>query len=89
MHVTQASWKSEIFQAVFGFLPDWAKSAGLGLVVLAVLAYWALKVKRRLAYRRAVRSAQPVHAAARYEQGRGADYLGAYAPRARQDDTTV
>lgn len=89
MHVTLASWKSEIFEAVLGFLPDWAQMTGLGLVVVAVLATWAYKLKRKLAYRRALRAGQPVHAAAQYGQGRGADYLGAYAPQTRQDDATT
>jgi len=89
MHVTLASWKSEIFEAVLGFLPDWAQMTGLGLVVVAVLATWAYKLKHKLAYRRALRAGQPVHAAAQYGQGRGADYLGVYAPQTRQDDATT
>ncbi|MDQ1039971.1 aminopeptidase-like protein [Streptomyces sp. V3I8] len=86
MYVTQASWKSEIFQVTVGFLPDRAQIGALGLVVLAVLASWVVKLRRRLAYRRAVRPGQPVHAA-RYGQGRGADHLGAYAPQPGPDDT--
>ncbi|KAA0940840.1 MULTISPECIES: hypothetical protein [Streptomyces] len=89
LHTTQASWKSEIFQVTVGFLPDWAQTGALGLLVLAVLASWGVKLRRRLAHRRAVRSGQPVHAAAPYGQGRGADYLGAYAPRTGPDDTTA
>ncbi|WP_151482610.1 hypothetical protein [Streptomyces albicerus] len=89
MHVTLASWKSEIFEAVLWFLPDWVQMAVLGLVVLAVLAAWAVKLKRKLAYRRALRSGQPVHAAAQHGQGRGADYLGSYAPQSRRDDATT
>ncbi|MGC5039169.1 MULTISPECIES: hypothetical protein [unclassified Streptomyces] len=77
----QASVKSQIFESVLGFLPDWVQITVLALIVLAVLASWAVKIKRKIAYRRAVRSGQPVHAAARHGQGRGADYLGEYAPQ--------
>ncbi|MEV7082373.1 hypothetical protein AB0N88_28170 [Streptomyces sp. NPDC093516] len=77
----QASVKSQIFESVLGFLPDWVQITVLALIVLAVVASWAVKIKRKIAYRRAVRSGQPVHAAAQYGQGRGADYLGAYAPQ--------
>ncbi|MEV5439684.1 hypothetical protein AB0K80_27285 [Streptomyces sp. NPDC052682] len=77
----QASVKGEIFEALLWFLPDWVRLVVLGLIVLAVVASWVVKLKRKLAYRRAVRSGQPIHAAAQYGQGRGADYLGAYAPQ--------
>ncbi|MFF5983409.1 hypothetical protein ACFY78_31630 [Streptomyces olindensis] len=80
----QASVKSQIFESVLGFLPDWVQITVLALVVLAVVASWVVKIKRKLAHRRAVRSGQPVHAAARYGQGRGADYLGEYAPQQPQ-----
>jgi hypothetical protein len=49
---------------------------------------WGVKLRRKLAYRRAVREGRPMHAAAQYGQGRGADYLGSYAPQTRQDGTT-
>ncbi|GAA2553303.1 MULTISPECIES: hypothetical protein [Streptomyces] len=75
-----ASVKSQIFESVLGFLPDWVQITVLALIVLAVLASWGVKTKRRIAYRRAVRGGQPVHAAARYGQGSGADHLGRYAP---------
>ncbi|MEV8594084.1 hypothetical protein [Streptomyces sp. NPDC052012] len=74
-----AGWKTQIFESVLGFLPDWVQITVLGLIVLAVLAHWTLKIKRKIAHRRAVRSGQPVHAGAQYGQGRGADYLGQYA----------
>jgi hypothetical protein len=77
----QASVKSQIFESLLGFLPDWVQITVLALIVLAVLASWAVKIKRKIAYRRAVRSGQTVHAAAQYGQGRGADYLGEYAPQ--------
>ncbi|OXS30704.1 hypothetical protein [Streptomyces sp. XY006] len=77
----QASVKSQIFESVLGFLPDWVQITVLALIVLAVVASWVVKIKRKIAYRRAVRSGQPVHAAAQYGQGRGADYLGDYAPQ--------
>ncbi|MFJ8940130.1 hypothetical protein ACIRL0_31170 [Streptomyces sp. NPDC102365] len=89
MYVTQASWKSEIFQSVVGFLPDWAQGTALGAFVLAVVTLWALKMKRRLAYHRAVRTGRPIPESARYAQGRGADHLGSYAPPPRRDDTTA
>lgn len=76
----QASVKSQIFESVLGFLPDWVQITVLALIVLAVVASWGVKIKRKIAYRRAVRNGQPVHAAAQYGQGRGADYLGEYAP---------
>ncbi|MFI8220830.1 hypothetical protein [Streptomyces sp. NPDC085932] len=80
----QASVKSQIFESVLGFLPDWVQITVLALIVLAVVASWVVKIKRKIAYRRAVRTGQPVHAAAQYGQGRGADHLGAYAPQQAQ-----
>ncbi|EFL30849.1 integral membrane protein [Streptomyces viridochromogenes DSM 40736] len=80
----QASAKSQIFEALLGFLPDWVQITVIALIVLAVVASWAVKIKRKIAYRRAVRGGQPVHAAAQFGQGRGADYLGEYAPRPAQ-----
>lgn len=76
-----ASGKSEIFEAVLKFMPDWVQITVLALVVLVVLVSWGVKLKRKIDYRRAVRSGQPVHAAAQYGQRSGADYLGAYAPQ--------
>ncbi|GHB63440.1 hypothetical protein GCM10010377_63090 [Streptomyces viridiviolaceus] len=81
--VSLASAKSEVFEALLGFLPDWVQITVLALVVLAVVATWVVKLRRKLAHRRALRGGQPVHAAAQYGQGRGADHLGAYAPRQR------
>ncbi|MEU0898571.1 hypothetical protein [Streptomyces massasporeus] len=80
----QASVKSQIFESLLGFLPDWVQITVLALIVLAVVASWVVKIKRKIAYRRAVRNGQPAHAAARYGQGRGADYLGQYAPQQTQ-----
>ncbi|MEU3891135.1 hypothetical protein [Streptomyces sp. NPDC029041] len=77
----QASVKSQIFESLLGFLPDWVQITVLALIVLAVVASWVVKIKRKIAYRRALRNGQPVHAAARYGQGRGADHLGQYAPQ--------
>ncbi|MFD7701699.1 hypothetical protein [Streptomyces caelestis] len=77
-----ASVKSQMFESVLGFLPDWVQITVLALIVLAVVASWVVKIKRKIAYRRAVRNGRPVHAAARYGQGSGADHLGAYAPQA-------
>ncbi|MET9578274.1 hypothetical protein ABZY30_22320 [Streptomyces massasporeus] len=80
----QASVKSQIFESLLGFLPDWVQITVLALIVLAVVASWVVKIKRKIAYRRAVRNGQPVHAAAQYGQGRGADFLGQYAPQQTQ-----
>ncbi|PNG18855.1 hypothetical protein [Streptomyces cahuitamycinicus] len=80
----QASVKSQIFESLLGFLPDWVQITVLALIVLAVVASWAVKIKRKIARRRAVRNGQPVHAAARFGQGSGADYLGPYAPQQTQ-----
>ncbi|MEV6962330.1 hypothetical protein AB0M97_24720 [Streptomyces sp. NPDC051207] len=77
--VTLASWKTQIFEAVLGFLPDWLQMTLIGLVLALLVAYWGVSLKRKIAHRRAVRSGQPIHAAAQYGQGRGADHLGQYA----------
>ncbi|MEV5928104.1 hypothetical protein ACPCSG_22470 [Streptomyces cellulosae] len=69
--VPLASWKTQIFESLLGFLPDWVQITVLALVVLAVLTSWVLKLKRRIAARRALRAGAPVHA-----QGSGADFLG-------------
>ncbi|MFF6918240.1 hypothetical protein [Streptomyces sp. NPDC012466] len=82
--LSQASVKSQIFESLLGFLPDWVQITVLALIVLAVVASWVVKIKRKIAYRRAVRTGQPVHAAAQYGQGRGADYLGQYASQETQ-----
>ncbi|MET7292594.1 hypothetical protein ABZS79_10680 [Streptomyces griseoloalbus] len=76
-----ASVKAQIFESVLGFLPDWVQITVLALILLAVVASWAVKVKRKIAHRRAVRTGQPIHAAAQYGQGNGADHLGQYAPQ--------
>jgi hypothetical protein len=76
-----ASGKSEIFEAVLKFMPDWVQITVLVLVVLVVLVSWGIKIKRKIDYRRALRSGQPIHAAAQHGQRSGADYLGAYAPQ--------
>ncbi|WUM81721.1 hypothetical protein OG485_10165 [Streptomyces sp. NBC_00328] len=82
--VPLASGKGEIFELVLKFLPDWVQVTVLALIVLAVLGSWILKLTRKIRYWRAVRAGVPVHAAAQYGQGRGADYLGAYAPQQNQ-----
>lgn len=82
--VPLASGKGEIFELVLKFLPDWVQVTVLALIVLAVLGSWILKLTRKIRYWRAVRAGVPVHAAAQYGQGRGADYLGAYAPQRNQ-----
>ncbi|MEU6276165.1 hypothetical protein ABZ871_27690 [Streptomyces populi] len=82
--VPLASGRGEIFELVLKFMPDWVQVTVLALVVLAVVGSWILKLKRKIQYWRAVRTGRPVHAAAQYGQGRGADYLGAYAPQRNQ-----
>jgi hypothetical protein len=82
--VSLAGGKSEIFEFFLRFMPEWVQITVLALIVLAVLASWILKLKRKIAHRRAVRAGVPVHAAAQYGQGSGADYLGAYAPQQSQ-----
>ncbi|WP_406836468.1 hypothetical protein ACICHK_08775 [Streptomyces sp. AHU1] len=82
--VPLASGKGEIFELVLKFMPDWVQVTVLALVVLAVVGSWIVKLKRKIQYWRAVRAGRPVHAAAQYGQGRGADYLGAYAPQQDQ-----
>ncbi|MEU2599442.1 hypothetical protein ABZ669_19900 [Streptomyces hirsutus] len=79
-----ASVKSQIFESVLGFLPDWVQITVLALIVLVVVVSWAVKIKRKVAHRRATRAGRPVHAAARYGQGSVADYPGQYAPRPGQ-----
>lgn len=82
--VPLASVKTQIFDAVLGFLPDWVQITVLALIVLAVVASWVIKLKRRIDRRRAPRAGhQPVTAPAPYAQGSGADYLGPYAPQQR------
>ncbi|WP_328559426.1 hypothetical protein [Streptomyces coelicoflavus] len=78
--VPLASAKSQIFEAVLGFLPDWVQITVLALIVLAVVASWVVKVKRRIARRRASRAGRALPGAAQYGQGTGADHLGPYAP---------
>ncbi|WP_238431637.1 hypothetical protein [Streptomyces cavernae] len=78
---TQASWKSEMFQAVLNFLPDWLQWTAIALAVLGVLVSWGFKLRRRIAQRRAVNAILPTHGG----EGRGADYLGAYAPQQRPE----
>ncbi|WP_369239458.1 hypothetical protein AB5J56_36985 [Streptomyces sp. R21] len=73
--VSMASGKGEIVQLVLPFLPDWMQHVVLVLLILAVLATWGFKIRRKLDHRRALREGRPLRG-----QGRGADYLGAYAP---------
>ncbi|WP_077797763.1 hypothetical protein [Streptomyces sp. JHA26] len=79
--VPLASAKSEMFGAVLGFLPDWLQITVIALVLLALVASWVVKLVRRIGARRAARGGAPGAAAPQYgRQGRGADYLGPYAP---------
>ncbi|WP_128427788.1 hypothetical protein [Streptomyces cyaneus] len=78
--VSLASGKGEIFEIVLQFMPDWVQIPVLVLVVLLVVGSWGFKLKRKIDRRRAVRRGQTVQAAVQHGQGRGADYLGPYAP---------
>ena len=82
--VPLASGKSEIFEIVLKFMPDWVQVPVLCLIVAAVLFSWGLKLKRWIAGRRGASAGAPVQVAAQHGQGRGADYLGAYAPQQAQ-----
>ncbi|MDF3142435.1 MULTISPECIES: hypothetical protein [unclassified Streptomyces] len=79
--VPLASGKGEIFEIVLRFMPDWVQIPVLVLIVLLVVGSWVFKLKRTIDRRRAMREGQAVHAAAQHGQGRGADYLGPYAPQ--------
>ncbi|MFC9113923.1 MULTISPECIES: hypothetical protein [Streptomyces] len=76
-----ASWKTQIFESVPGFLPDWVQITVRALVVLAFVAGWVLKLRRGIVHRRALRAM----AAAQRPAG-GADSLGPYAPQRGSDD---
>ncbi|SDJ88481.1 hypothetical protein [Streptomyces indicus] len=81
--VSLASVGSRIFDGVLGFLPDWIQFTFVALVLLAVVASWVVKIKRKLDRRRARRQGVSTPAA-RQGQRSGADYLGPYAPGAQQ-----
>ncbi|RSN60236.1 hypothetical protein DMH12_08535 [Streptomyces sp. WAC 04229] len=83
--VPLASVKTQIFDAVLGFLPDWVQITVLALIVLAVVASWVVKLKRRIDRRRAPSPGHPVTAPEPYAQGSGADHLGPYAPPQRRE----
>ncbi|MFF5342923.1 hypothetical protein ACFY4H_19785 [Streptomyces althioticus] len=74
--VPLASWKTQIFESLLGFLPDWVQITVLALVLLAFATVWVVKLKRRIAARRALHAGAPVPA-----QASGAAFLGPYAPR--------
>ncbi|MET9732211.1 hypothetical protein ABZZ79_16650 [Streptomyces sp. NPDC006458] len=77
--VQLASGKSEIFEALLKFMPEWVQITVLALVVLVVVISWVVKLKRKIDQRRARRSGVPVMVPS---QGSGADHLGPYAPQA-------
>lgn len=79
--VPLASGKGEIFEAVLHFMPEWVQITVLVLVVMVVLASWAVKLRRAIARRRAVREGRAAHTVVPHGQGRGADFLGPYAPQ--------
>ncbi|MFD7954513.1 hypothetical protein ACFV4X_13585 [Streptomyces ardesiacus] len=75
-----ASAKSQIFEAVPGFLPDRVQITVLALVVRALVASGVVRAKRALARRRARRTGRALPDAAHPGQGTGADHLGPWAP---------
>ncbi|MFM9614283.1 hypothetical protein DF268_34620 [Streptomyces sp. V2] len=80
-----ASGKSEIFQFVLQFLPDWIQIPALCLIIGLVVLSWALKLRRKWL----LRQAGAGQGAVVQQQGdgtRGADFLGAYAPRQPQSE---
>ncbi|MFD7391347.1 hypothetical protein ACFV46_23090 [Streptomyces sp. NPDC059852] len=79
--VPLASVKSEIFEAVLQFMPDWIQIPVLVLIVLAVVGSWVYKGKRKLDERRARRQGRVPAMAPQPSQARGADFLGPYAPQ--------
>lgn len=81
----QAGAGGKILGAVLDLLPDWVQWTVVALVAAWLVSLGAVKVWRRIQYRRAVRAGRPIHAAAQYGQGRGADHLGSYAPPRRPD----
>ncbi|MCX4821750.1 hypothetical protein OG883_18025 [Streptomyces sp. NBC_01142] len=81
----QASIAKNIFEGVIQFLPDWLEIPLLCLLALIIVLGWVQSIRGKIARRRAARTAQPVGApqpvaASQGDQGRGADYLGPYAP---------
>ncbi|TXS45958.1 hypothetical protein EAO75_24570 [Streptomyces sp. uw30] len=79
--VPLASGKSEIFEVVLQFMPDWVQIPVLVLIVLLVVGSWVFKLKRKIDQRRARRQGQTVQVAVQQGQGSGADHLGPYAPQ--------
>ncbi|GHH21112.1 hypothetical protein [Streptomyces lanatus] len=79
--VPLASGKSEIFEVILQFMPDWIQIPVLVLIVLLVVGSWVFKLKRKIDRRRAARQGGTVQPAAQHGQGQGADYLGQYAPQ--------
>ncbi|MFM9448592.1 hypothetical protein [Streptomyces acidiscabies] len=85
--MTLASGKSEIFEFVLQFMPDWIQIPALCLIIGLVVLSWALKLRRKWLLRRALRQVGAGQGAVVQQQGdgtRGADFLGAYAPRQPQ-----
>ncbi|KND26881.1 hypothetical protein [Streptomyces acidiscabies] len=85
--MTLASGKSEIFQFVLQFLPDWIQIPVLCLIIGLVVLSWVLKLRRKWLLRRALRQVGAGQGAVVQQRGdgtRGADFLGAYAPQQPQ-----
>ncbi|MFJ7076466.1 hypothetical protein [Streptomyces sp. NPDC098781] len=79
--VPLASGKSEIFEVVLQFMPDWVQIPVLVLIVLLVVGSWVFKLKRKIDRRRARRQGQTVQVVVPHGEERGADFLGPYAPQ--------
>ncbi|MFF3324159.1 hypothetical protein [Streptomyces sp. NPDC002889] len=79
----QASIAKNIFEGLISFLPDWLEIPLLCLFFLLVVLGWVQSLRKKIAQRRLARTAQPV-SAPQGDQGRGADFLGPYAPAQQQ-----
>ncbi len=79
----QAGIGREIFEGVLQFLPDWLQIPILCLFVLLIVLGWISSIRGKIAQRRAARTAPPV-VVQHGDRGRGADFLGPYAPQQPQ-----
>ncbi|MER7174099.1 hypothetical protein [Streptomyces mesophilus] len=82
--VSLASIGGRIFDGLLGFLPDWIQITVVALILLAFVASWVVKIKRKIDRRRARRQGLPAQTVPQTGQRSGADYLGPYAPGAQQ-----
>ncbi|MFE2044950.1 hypothetical protein ACFXAZ_29345 [Streptomyces sp. NPDC059477] len=83
VRVPLASGRSELFEAVLEWGPDWAQEIGRVLIPLALVVSLAVRFVRGIVRERAQDRAgagEPSHG-----QGGGADHLGDYAPQPESD----